>query len=272
MSERQLAFPNGGPAAAAGDPPARRIVVQGVSKVFSGAGLEITALVGIDLAVEQGQFVSILGPSGCGKSTLLRIVGGLLPPSSGTVAVNGKSPAAAQRNKEIGFVFQSPALLPWRTVLQNVELPLEVNRAANRAVGPSSAALLDLVGLGAFRDSYPHQLSGGMQQRVAIARALVFSPDILLMDEPFGALDEITRAAMRYELLRIWEQATSTVVFVTHSIAEAIILSDFVVVVARQPGRIREVVPIDLPRPRDEAMEYGARFLEYAAHLKGLLR
>jgi NitT/TauT family transport system ATP-binding protein len=240
--------------------------------VFSAGRIVVTALANLDLVVEQGRFVSILGPSGCGKSTLLRIVGGLIPPSSGTVTVNGKSPMEAQRHKEIGFVFQSAGLLPWRTVLQNVELPLEVNRAGNRRRREDSGALLELVGLSAFRDSYPHQLSGGMQQRVAIARALVFAPDMMLMDEPFGALDEITRDAMRYELLRIWEHATKTVLFVTHSITEAIILSDTVVVMATHPGRIREIVPIDLPRPRDEAMERSPRFQEYAGDLKSLLR
>ncbi|MDE3077946.1 MAG: ABC transporter ATP-binding protein, partial [Chloroflexota bacterium] len=218
------------------------------------------------------QFVSVLGPSGCGKSTLLRVVGGLLPPTAGEVLVNGQPPEAAQRAKEIGYVFQTPALLPWRTVLENVELPLEVNRAANRARPHGSQELLELVGLTDFRKAYPHQLSGGMQQRVAIARALVFYPSILLMDEPFGSLDQITRDGLRYELLRIWNRATKTVLFVTHSIAEAIVLSDVVVVMAGNPGRVRAVVPIELPRPRDEAVEQSLAFLEYAARLKELLR
>ncbi|MBI3976889.1 MAG: ABC transporter ATP-binding protein [Chloroflexi bacterium] len=247
------------------------IVVRALSKQFAGPARSIEALRDVDLTVGRGRFVSVIGRSGCGKSTLLRIVGGLVEPSAGTVVIGGLPPQEAQRRKSIGFVFQDPGLLPWRTVTANVELSLEVNRSANRRRPRGTADLLDLVGLSSFHDAYPHQLSGGMQQRVAIARALVHYPSILLMDEPFGALDEITRAHMRYELLHIWGRTGKTVLFVTHSIAEAIVLSDAVVVLAGQPGRLREVVPIELPRPRDESIERSPAFLEYAARLRAAL-
>lgn len=250
----------------------RQIVGRGLGRTYAGPNGGIEAIRDVDLTVDRGQFVSILGPSGCGKSTLLRIVGGLIEPTRGEATVDGQPPAEAQRRKQIGFVFQDAALLPWRSVLRNIELPLEVNRPANRPRPRGSDALLDLVGLTPFRNAYPHQLSGGMQQRVAIARALVHYPILLLMDEPFGALDEITRAAMRYELLRIWQATHKTILFVTHSITEAIILSHTVVVMTARPGRIRAVIPIDLPRPRDESLELSAAFRDYAVELKRLLR
>jgi NitT/TauT family transport system ATP-binding protein len=188
--------------------------------------------------------------------------------------IGGRRPADAQRQHEIGFVFQDPALLPWRTVAGNVRLPLEIDGARRRRTDVD--ALLDLVGLREFRDYYPHQLSGGMQQRVAIARAMAVDPGLLLMDEPFGALDEITRASMRYELLRIWaSQAEAagrkTVLFVTHSIPEAIVMSDRVIVLAGRPGKVVADVDIELPRPRTQEIERGAPFLDYAEHLRGLL-
>jgi len=258
--------------AALGVPEQADIILRGVGKRFQGSGLEIEALRQIDLDIAPREFVCVLGPSGCGKSTLLRVMGGLEPPTAGEVRIQGRPPEEAQRTKQIGFVFQAPALLPWRTVLANVELPLEVNRRHNRARPYGSVELLDLVGLTDFAGAYPHQLSGGMQQRVAIARALAFYPSILLMDEPFGALDQITRDALRYELLRIWTRTRKTVVFVTHSISEAIVLSDRVLVMAGDPGRIRAVLPIDLPRPRGEEVEQSNDFLAYAARLKELLR
>lgn len=251
------------------------IVIQNLSKSFSSgkAQRQIRALDNVNLHVKDGQFFSVLGPSGCGKSTLLRIVGGLIDPTEGRVIVgNGEGPCDAQRAKEIGFVFQDAGLLPWKSVSGNIELPLTVNRKSNRARQHSIAELLELVGLTAFADAYPHQLSGGMQQRVAIARALSFDPRILLMDEPFGALDEITRQAMRYELLRIWERSRKTVVFVTHSIPEAVILSDVVAVMSPRPGRVRGVVRIELPRPRTEEIERTSEFLELTDRLKRLLR
>src|SRR5581483_1855346 len=217
-----------------------QIIIQNLNKVFvTGKGQrQVQALDNVNLRVGDGQFFSVLGPSGCGKSTLLRIVGGLIEPSSGRIIVgNGETPHDAQRAKEIGFVFQDAGLMPWKTVVGNIETPLQVNRKSNRPRQHTTKELVDLVGLGAFSDAYPYQLSGGMQQRVAIARALSFDPRILLMDEPFGALDEITRQAMRYELLRIWERSRKTVIFVTHSIAESIILSDTVAVMSPRPGR-----------------------------------
>jgi NitT/TauT family transport system ATP-binding protein len=219
----------------------------------------------IDAEIQRGEFVSVIGPSGCGKSTLLRIVGGLAEPSSGRVLIDAQPPDAAQRRKQIGFVFQDASLLPWRSVIDNVRVPLQVNR--QRATGPLSEPerLLNLVGLSAFRDYHPHQLSGGMQQRVALARALVTAPSLLLMDEPFGALDEITRSAMRYELLRVWRseaaERSCTVIFVTHSINEAVLLSDRVIVLSPRPGSIVSVLDVDLPcarRPRPSSRRLSA--------------
>ncbi|HLF76825.1 MAG TPA: ABC transporter ATP-binding protein [Dehalococcoidia bacterium] len=249
------------------------VLIDSVGMVYTGTQRSLTALSDINLAVRHGEFVSIIGPSGCGKSTLLRILGGLQTPSSGRVLIDGRAPREAQREKQIGFVFQDPSLMPWRTVIENVRLPLQVNK---RRVKGDPERLVDLVGLTDFSRYYPHQLSGGMQQRVALARSFVTTPSLLLMDEPFGALDEITRAAMRYELLRVWrsELAASgcTVVFVTHSIAEAVLLSDRVVVMTPQPGRIAEVIDIDLPRPRPEEIEEEEPFLVYTRRLRSLLR
>jgi len=255
---------------------AEHILVEGLSKVFPHRGHPLEALRHLDLRVGWGEFVSVIGPSGCGKSTLLRIVGGLLEPTAGRVHIDGRSPREAQKAKDIGLVFQDPSLLPWRTVLGNVRLPLEVNRIDRHRPRFRPQDLLELVGLSAFTDYHPHQLSGGMQQRVAIARALVFQPALLLMDEPFGALDEITRSAMRYELLRIWHSARAdrpkTVLFVTHSITEAIALSDRVVVLTPRPAQVRAVIDIDLPRPRDESLERSSQFLDYAQQLRNLLK
>jgi NitT/TauT family transport system ATP-binding protein len=252
-------------------PTRPHVVVDRVTKVFETKNGSVEALRTVSLSISERQFISLIGPSGCGKSTLLRIVGGLLPPTSGQLDVRGRSPRDAQRDKSIGFVFQQPALLPWRTVKDNIELPLTLNRGAGAGRLCSTEEILALVGLAAFEKAHPWELSGGMQQRVAIARALIFNPTLLLMDEPFGALDEITREAMRYELLRIWSQAKKTVLFVTHSIPEAIVLSDLVVVMSPRPGRIQEIIDIDLPRPRDEGIELSAQFLGYAERLKRLL-
>jgi NitT/TauT family transport system ATP-binding protein len=253
------------------------IALERLSHVFSDGARPLEALRDITLRVPPGQFTSVIGPSGCGKSTLLRIVGGLLRPTTGEAAVDGMPPQNAQRARELGFVFQDPALLPWRTVAANVRLPLEVDSLRRRRTLPQLDRLLQLVGLSGFRDYYPHQLSGGMQQRVAIARALAFNPSLLLMDEPFGALDEITRSAMRYELLRLWDSppgpgGRKTVLFVTHSIAEAVTLSDRVVVMTGRPGRIRAEIDIELPRPRTEEIERSGPFLDYAEQLRSLLR
>jgi NitT/TauT family transport system ATP-binding protein len=250
------------------------IQVSGIDMVYEGAQGRLQALSNIDLSIGRGEFVSVIGPSGCGKSTLLRIIGGLQNPTRGSVLIDGRPPREAQRQKQLGIVFQDPSLLPWRNVIDNVRLPLQVNRVGGRVEAPER--MVDLVGLAEFQRYYPHQLSGGMQQRVAIARSFVTAPSVLLMDEPFGALDEITRTAMRYELMRVWRSETleqaCTVVFVTHSIAEAVLLSDRVIVMTPQPGRIAASLEIDLPRPRDEETEVSPPFVEYTHRLRSLLR
>ncbi|HEU5090649.1 MAG TPA: ABC transporter ATP-binding protein [Roseiflexaceae bacterium] len=248
------------------------IAVDNLDKVYpSGAG-PVTALSDVTLHIQPGQFVSLIGPSGCGKSTLMRLIGDLTEPSSGTIAVNGKTPAQARRDRDYGIVFQAPVLYDWRTVQRNVELPLEVMGVAQPERERRAAEMLSLVGLKDFGRAYPRQLSGGMQQRVAIARALVFEPSILLMDEPFGALDEITRERMQQELMTIWARSQATVIFVTHSIPEAVFLSDQVVVMSPRPGRVSAVIPIDLPRPRDDDTRELARFFELATEVRECLR
>ena len=255
------------------------VAVEELTRVFERGNRPLTALSNVNLRVGRGEFVSVIGPSGCGKSTLLRLIGGLLEPTVGRVDLAGATPEEAQRRKAIGYVFQDPSLLPWRTVIANVALPLEVNRRRGDGRRRDPRELLELVGLDQFQGYYPRELSGGMQQRVALARALVFEPTLLLMDEPFGALDEITRRAMRYELLRIWQardgqpsaRGRKTVVFVTHSIPEAIALSDRVAVMSGSPGTVRAVIEIDLPRPRDEDMETQPAFLDYVVRLRRLL-
>jgi NitT/TauT family transport system ATP-binding protein len=251
-----------------------QISLNGVSHTFADGQAPLHVLDGLDFRVARGRFLSILGPSGCGKSTLLKIIGGLVSPSAGQVSLDGEAPAAAQRRHELGFVFQDPSLLPWRSVLGNVRLPMEIANHGTKAIAED---ILRLVGLEGFENYYPHQLSGGMQQRVALARAIACDPSLLLMDEPFGALDEMTRAAMRYELLRIWQsQAPSaerrTVIFVTHSITEAVALSDRILVLSPRPGRIVADLDIELPRPRTEEMEETPQFRDYAGHIRSLLR
>ena len=248
------------------------VVVDRVAKTFETADASVEAIREISLDMREHEFVTLIGPSGCGKSTLLRIIGGLIDPTTGTVQLRGRSPQEAQKTKDIGFVFQQPALLPWRTVAANIELPFEVNKGAGTDRLCSTEEILALVGLAQFANAHPYQLSGGMQQRVAIARALIFDPALLLMDEPFGALDEITRAGMRYELLRIWGDTRKTVLFVTHSIPEAIVLSDRVVVMSPRPGEIREIIEIKLPRPRNEEVESAPEFVRVADHLRHLLK
>jgi NitT/TauT family transport system ATP-binding protein len=225
---------------------AKVVEIGGVSKQFG----QTTALEGIDLEIGEREFVSLIGPSGCGKSTLLRIIGDLIDPSSGTVVVNGKSARQARRDRDYGIVFQDPVLYDWRTVAKNVALPLEMARWSRQKRNKRVQEMLELVELQGFESHRPWQLSGGMQQRVSIARALSFDPALLLMDEPFGALDEMTRERLNMELLKIWEASGSTIVFVTHSIAEAVFLSTRVVVMSPRPGRISEVIPVDLPQPR----------------------
>ena len=242
-----------------------------MSKSFDDGSERLTALDGVSLNVAHGEFVTLLGPSGCGKTTLLRLIGGLTEPTSGDIRIAGRTPTEAQARKELGFVFQEPSLLPWRTVSRNVRLPLEVNRRNDSRNQAQVDDLLQLVGLERYAGYYPNQLSGGMLQRVALARALAVGASLLLMDEPFGALDEITRESMRYELLRVWEADRKTVVFVTHSIAEAVTLSDRVVMLSSQPGRVSGVIHIDLPRPRRRSMEREPEFLRYSGLLHDLL-
>ncbi len=249
------------------------VSVQGVSKTFGSGADGVQALSAIDLVVDAGEFVSLLGPSGCGKSTLLRIVGDLLAPTSGSVTVNGKSPAQARLDRDYGMVFQAPTLLEWRKVARNVQLPLEVMGMDRAEQERRGREMLELVELQQFADHYPWQLSGGMQQRVAIARALAFRPGLLLMDEPFGALDEMTRERMQMELMQIWRQTGTTVVFVTHSIPEAVFLSTRVVVMSPRPGRIAGVVEVDLAQPRvfetREASQYFAKLNVVRELLRG---
>jgi NitT/TauT family transport system ATP-binding protein len=246
------------------------VKVDGVTKTFAQGN--VTALENIDLDLEPGEFVSLIGPSGCGKSTLLRIIGDLTPPSSGTVTVNGKPARQARNDGDYGIVFQDSVLFDWRTVAKNIALPLEMlgwDRDRRKA---RVEEMLDLVELRGFADHHPWQLSGGMQQRVSIARALAFEPALLLMDEPFGALDEMTRERLNLELLSIWEKLGSTVVFVTHSISEAVFLSTRVVVMSPRPGRIAGIVPIDMPFPRTVETREDPRFFELVTKVRELLR
>ncbi len=248
------------------------VSVDNVSVRFDSDRGTVTAIESISFELARGAFLSILGPSGCGKSTLLRVVADLIPPSGGDVSLFGSTPAEVRKRRDLGFVFQDAALLPWRTARQNVELPMEVGDGANLAKGgPSASDLLELVGLGKWHDSYPHELSGGMRQRVSIARSLVTAPKILLMDEPFGALDEITRDRLNEELLRIWRETGTTILFVTHSIQEALYLGQKVLVLASHPGRVREMNEPDLPDERGLDIRESAEFVRQAAHLRALL-
>jgi len=256
-------------AASSGKPVVR---VAGVSKTFGDDGARVTALEGIDLAIQSGEFVSLIGPSGCGKSTLLRLIGDLTSPTTGSIEVNGKPARQGRLDRDYGMVFQAPVLMDWRTIARNIELPLEIMgwKPADRA--NRSAELLKLVELEGFEGRHPWQLSGGMQQRVAIARALAFGPKLLLMDEPFGALDEMTRERMNLELMRIWGRTQTTVVFVTHSIPEAVFLSTRVVVMSARPGRVAKVVDIDLPQPRTVETRETERYFELVTEVREALR
>jgi NitT/TauT family transport system ATP-binding protein len=247
----------------------RDIQVEKVSMVFYGSGEPVIALEKVDMRVPAGQFVSIIGPSGCGKSTLLRLVADVTEPHAGTITLGGDTPRAARHAHSLGFVFQAPTLLPWRSVKQNIELPLDVvGRGSAKRSTRSSAELIELVGLTGFADALPHQLSGGMQQRVAIARALILTPDILLLDEPFGALDEITRQRMNLELLRIWSESGTTALLVTHSIAEAVFMSDRIYVMSARPGRITSIVDVPLERPRRLDMMRSSEFFDCVNHVR----
>ena len=245
------------------------VSLRGISKVFPRGG--VTAVQDIDLEVERGEFVSLIGPSGCGKSTLLRIVGDIVEPSSGETVVNGKPARRARLDRDYGIVFQAPVLYDWRTVAKNIALPLEMLGWERSKRAARVKEMVELVELSGFEKHHPWQLSGGMQQRVSIARALSFSPALLLMDEPFGALDEMTRERLNMELLHIWAETGSTVIFVTHSISEAVFLSTRVVVMSARPGRIATIVRCDLAQPRTSMTREDPRFFELVTEVREAL-
>jgi NitT/TauT family transport system ATP-binding protein len=230
------------------------------------------ALADVSLDIAPGEFISLIGPSGCGKTTLLRLIGDLMQPTAGKITVQGKSVTDARRNRDYGLVPQAPTLYDWRTVVKNVELPLEIMNVPSGERHARATTLLSMVGLSDFASHYPWQLSGGMQQRVSIARALSFKPSILLMDEPFGALDEMTRERLNGELLTIWRETGTTIVFVTHSIPEAVFLSTRVVVMSPRPGKIEHIIPVDLPTMRDVQTREDPRYFDLISQVREHLR
>ena len=250
----------------------RAVEIEGLGLTFAAGDGPVEALRGIDLSVERGEFVAFIGPSGCGKTTLLRVIADLEAPSGGRVAVNGMSPRQARLKRAYGYVFQAPALYPWRSVAANVALPLEIMGVCKAERATRVARGLELVKLTGFGGKYPWQLSGGMQQRASIARALSFDPELLLMDEPFGALDEIVRDQLNEQLLRLWALTGKTVLFVTHSIPEAVFLATRVVVMSPRPGRIHDVVECDFPRERSLDIRETPAFLEVANRVRRGLR
>ncbi len=271
----EFATPNaaGGTAALDADAPAS-VRCRNISVRFFTERRSVTALQNLSVDVGAGEFLTLLGPSGCGKSTLLRVVADLIAPTQGSAEVLGATPSVARLRRDIGFVFQDPALLPWRSALQNVELPLEVARNKTQDAKKARATpreLLELVGLKGAENAYPHELSGGMRQRVSIARALVSDPRILLMDEPFGALDEITRDRLNEELRRVWKELGMTILFVTHSIYEAAYLGQRVMMMAANPGRVQELVRVDLPEDRTLAVRETPEFVSLTAYLRRIL-
>ena len=250
------------------------IAFESIRKEFGSGANSTLAIESVDLDIKEREFVSLIGPSGCGKSTLLRLAADLIEPSGGTVLVNGKTPRQARLDRDYGFIFQSPTLFDWRSVWKNIALPLEIMKIGGMTQAKRDEEierLLEMVGLDGFESHHPYQLSGGMQQRVSLARALVFRPSILLMDEPFGALDEITRDRMNLELHRIWEETHTTILFVTHSIPEAVLLSGRVVVMTARPGRVQQVIPVDLPYPRTSEVEESSRYYELVTEVREAL-
>jgi NitT/TauT family transport system ATP-binding protein len=253
--------------------PRRAVIeVDGLSLTFETADGPVHALSDIDLRIEEGDFISLIGPSGCGKTTLLRLIADLEQPTAGTLTVNGMAPDSARRERQYGYVFQSPALLPWRTVEKNLMLPLEIMGLSRGEQQERARRYLDLVNLSGFERKFPWQLSGGMQQRASIARALSFEPKLLLMDEPFGALDEIVRDHLNEQLLRLWNKTSKTVVFVTHSISEAVFLSTRIAVMSPRPGRIIDLIACNFPRERTLDIRETAEFIEIAHRVRQGLR
>ncbi len=260
--------------AKAAKPPAPQsapaaVSVRSLDVTFGDGDKKVTALSGVSVEIPEGSLVTMIGPSGCGKSTLLRAIADLVPASAGEITVLGQSPETARRERNFSFVFQDATLLPWRSAIDNVRLPLEVGGGGTAHAEP--AELLALVGLAGRENALPAELSGGMRQRVAIARALVSKPKILLMDEPFGALDEITRDKLNEELLRIWRETGTTIMFFTHSIPEAAFLGQHVLVLASHPGRVKEFMAVDLPFPRRLKLRDTLEFVQITAHLRKLL-
>ena len=247
------------------------ISVKDLSLVFPSPDGEVNALSNVNLSIKEGDFVSFIGPSGCGKTTLLRVIADLEHPTAGSLKVNGTSAEDARLNRLYGYVFQAPGLLPWRNIRDNCALPMEISCQSSEHQTKQIDKYLQMVGLQDFHKKYPWQLSGGMQQRASIARALCINPDLLLMDEPFGALDEITRDHMNIELLRIWNETQKTVVFVTHSIAEAVLLSTHIVVMSPRPGRIVKVIESPLPRLKTLAVRDQEEFHALAAEIRSAL-
>ncbi len=248
------------------------IDIKDLSLVFQTADAPVTALSNIDLSIKRGEFVSFIGPSGCGKTTLLRVIADLERPTNGKISVNGVTPEQARLKRAYGYVFQAPALYAWRNVARNVMLPLEIMGLSAAERSKRAEQYLAMVGLTGFERKYPWQLSGGMQQRVSIARALAFEPELLLMDEPFGALDEITRDHLNEQLLRLWEQTGKTIIFVTHSISEAVFLSNRIVVMSPRPGKILQIIDNKLPAGRDLDARETPAFLEIAHRVRLALR
>lgn len=245
------------------------IQIRDLTKIYiTNEGEEIKALTDVNLDIQEGEFISLLGPSGCGKSTMLRMIADLLEPTEGTITINGMTPKETRMQQKFGIVFQSPVLYDWRTVRRNICMPMEIVGVPRKERTARINKQLELVGLEKFGQKYPFELSGGMQQRVGIARALALDPEILLMDEPFSALDEFTREKLNEDVLKIWRKTNKTIIFVTHNIAESVFLSDRVVVLSPHPGRVSAVVDIDLPRPRTAEMRESSEFYDLVAKIR----
>lgn len=245
------------------------IMLRDIGMVYkTNDGRDVTALTGVSMDIDKGEFISLVGPSGCGKTTLLRIIADLLTPTSGEISIAGETPRDARLKRRYGIVFQSAVLYEWRTVKKNIMMPLEIMHVPLKEREDRAMKMLELVGLSEFADHYPNQLSGGMQQRVGIARALAIQPEILLMDEPFSALDEFTREKLHADLLKIWRKTNKTIIFVTHNIQESVFLSDKVCVLSPHPGRLSAIVDIDLPRPRTMEMKNTAEFTNLVAKVR----